>query len=156
MSTPPTTTTVNGVVRRNARPDVAEWLEAFLRRHSSVAGCVHLARPDGIVLVAASNIPAEVQNAVAVLTPGKGMAGVTVERKQPVVIRDVQNDDSGVLRPRARTVRVRGSVSVPVLDEDHELLAVVGIGFADDRDISEEEVAALGAAAADIPGLRGR
>ncbi|HTJ68346.1 MAG TPA: GAF domain-containing protein [Actinospica sp.] len=137
-------------VLANARPDVAAWFDGFRARHGAVAGCVHLARHDGLVLVAASNIPAAIQNTVAFVTLGKGVAGVTAERGEPVVLRDVQTDESGVVRPRAKTVGTRGSVSVPVLGADGAVLAVVGVGFADERLFDDAEVAAYQADAAGL------
>ena len=59
--------------------------------------------------MAARNIPPPIQNTVAVLTVAKGIGGVAAERREPVVIRDVQTDDSGL----------------PVLSAAREVLAAV-------------------------------
>lgn len=134
--------TLSEAVLARARPEILAWLDAFLERNGAFAGCVHLSEDDGLVLVAARNIPPAIQNTVAFVTIGKGVAGITAERREPVVLRDAQTDDSGVLRPRGKTVGTRGSVSVPVLGADGGVLAVVGFGLRDEHLFTDEEVAA--------------
>ena len=148
--------TPNETVLANARPEIAAWFDGFLARHGGFAGSVHLAREGGLVLVAARNLPPAIQNAVAFVTIGKGVAGVAAETKEPVVLRDVQTDDSGVVRPRAKSIGTRGSVCLPVLGAEREVLAVVGIGFSDERLFTDEEVAAYHADAATVLGVHPR
>ncbi|WP_149827626.1 hypothetical protein [Streptomyces tailanensis] len=74
------------------------------------------------------------------------MAGVTAERREPIGISDLQTDNSGVARPPARASQAKGSVTLPVFapDDPTNLVAVVGLGFAEQRESSEEEIATYG------------
>lgn len=137
---------LNDTVLKNARPEVNKWLAEFVARHDGFVGSVHLSQPaeEGeIVLVAALNLPPAVVNGVAVVVIGKGMAGVTAGRREPIGISDLQTDNSGVARPPARASQAKGSVTLPVFapDDPTNLVAVVGLGFAEQREFSEEEIA---------------
>ncbi|UUU21966.1 GAF domain-containing protein [Streptomyces sp. DSM 40750] len=142
-------------VLENARPEVAEWLAEYVVRHGGLVGSVHLSEPaeEGeIVLVAAYNLPPVVVNGAAVVVVGKGMAGVTAERRAPIGISDLQTDTSGVARPPARASQARGSVTLPVFapDAPEKLVAVVGLGFAEHREFTDAEIAKLGADATTV------
>ena len=56
------------------------WLATFLNGEGGVAGTVHLHENDGLRLAAAVNIPPKVQEVVAWVPSGKGMAGLALER----------------------------------------------------------------------------
>ncbi|MEW2400480.1 GAF domain-containing protein [Streptomyces sp. NPDC046862] len=140
------TVALNETVLKNTRPEVEQWLSEFVERHSGFVGSVHLAEPaeEGeIVLVAAHNLPPSVVNGAAVVVIGKGMAGVTAERKAPIGITDLQTDNSGVARPPARVSGSKGSVTLPVFapDDPTRIVAVVGLGFPEPREFTEEEIA---------------
>lgn len=142
-------------VLKNARPEVETWLRAFVERHGGFLGSVHLAEladKGEIVLVAAHNLPPSLANAAAVVAIGKGMAGVTAERKAPVGITDLQTDTSGVARPTARVSGSKGSVTVPVFapDDPTRVAAVVGLAFPEPREFTEEEFARYMADAATV------
>jgi L-methionine (R)-S-oxide reductase len=112
-----------------ARDEKAQqWLEAFLSQHGGVAGTVHRVRaddPDLLELVAAVNIPPKVQEVTATVPRGKGMAGLALERAQPVV---------------ALPVQAGGAVR-----------AVVGIAYAGEREMDDAELQRLGEAAREVP-----
>ncbi|MFD3502123.1 GAF domain-containing protein [Streptomyces sp. NPDC058676] len=157
MTTTPTppVATLSETVLKNARPEIAAWLAAFVERHGGFVGSVHLSEPaeDGeIVLVAAHNLPPAVVNGAAVVGIGKGMAGATAERKAPVGITDLQTDTSGVARRPACASQAKGSATLPVFapDDPTRLLAVVGLGFAEPREFTDEEIAEYGADAATV------
>ncbi|MPY60689.1 GAF domain-containing protein [Streptomyces spongiae] len=144
MSTTPTTP-LNETVLRNARPEIAVWLTAFVERHGGFVGSVHLAglaEEGEIVLVAAHNLPPAVQNGTSVIPVGKGMAGVAAQRRAPVAITDFRNDTSGVAVPQGRAAGAKGSLTLPVSapDDDTRPLAVVGLGFEDVREFTGEEI----------------
>lgn len=89
--TPPTE--LSESVQKKARRDVAAWLTAFVERHGGFVGSVHLADsavPGQILLIAAHNLPARIQNAAAVVPIGKGVAGVAAQRREPIVMADLQ------------------------------------------------------------------
>ena len=129
-------------VQRNSRPEVVTWLTEFVTRHGGFLGSVHLAAGgDQLKLVAAYNLPPGVANGAAMVTIGKGMAGVTAERKAAVALTDLQTDTSGVARRPALASHSRGSVTVPVLTEDGQtVLAIIGMGFPEEKEFTDEEI----------------
>jgi L-methionine (R)-S-oxide reductase len=128
------------------------WLEAFIRKHQGIAGSVHRrSGPDELALVATVNIPEVVQKVVAVVPRGKGMAGLALERNAAISSCNIQADSSGQVRPGARAVNAQAAVALPVQTNDGEVRAVVGIAFAGERTISDEELKELADAAAELP-----
>ena len=60
------------------------WLSEFLSARHAVSGTVHLYRDGGLELAAAVNIPEKVQQIVAWVPNGKGMAGLALQQGIPV------------------------------------------------------------------------
>ena len=58
------------------------WLMSFLSEAGAVAGTVHLHQNGGLRLAASVNIPLRVQEVVAWVPTGKGMAGLALEQGQ--------------------------------------------------------------------------
>jgi len=129
------------------------WLAECLARCGAVAGTVHIANPEGelLELAAAVNIPPKVQQITSNVPRGKGMAGLALERREPVSTCDLQTDASGDVRPGARSVEAQAAVALPVFDGEGRVRAVVGIAFAEARSLSTEELTALGEAASSLP-----
>lgn len=120
------------------------WLKAFLGRHGAVAGTVHVTLdddPDLLALRAAVNIPPKVQEITARVPRGKGMAGLALERAQPVSTCNLQTDETGDVRPGAKAVAAQAAVALPVAREGHT--AVVGLAWMDDRELPESLLEAL-------------
>jgi hypothetical protein len=130
---------------------ITHWLEAFVRAHGAVAGTVHRRADDELHLVAAHNIPPEVQRVTAVVPRGKGMAGLALERDRPVSTCNLQTDTSGDVRPGARAVGAQAAVALPVHDDAGRVRAVVGIAFLGERELDDAALAALASAAAALP-----
>jgi L-methionine (R)-S-oxide reductase len=76
---------------------------------------------------------------------GKGMAGLAVERAQPVDACNIQTDGSGDVRPGARATSMEGAIVVPVLD-GARVVGALGIANRSERTFSQEEKDALIAA----------
>jgi L-methionine (R)-S-oxide reductase len=127
------------------------WLAAFLGSHGGIAGTVHVRRAELLELEAAVQIPEPVRNATRTVARGKGMAGLAWERREPVQTCNLQSDRSGDVRPGARAVAAQAAVALPVSDAAGELRAVVGIAFAEERELGREELARLERAAASLP-----
>lgn len=127
------------------------WLEDLLRAKGAVAGTVHRVRGGELVLVAAVNIPPPVRAVVARVPPGKGMAGLALTRREPVVTCNLATDETGDVRPGARAVDARAAVALPVFDAARAVRAVVGVAFAEERALSPAELAALASRAATLP-----
>ena len=133
--------------------DVEQWLLAFVKEHGGVAGTVHVHAEEGVLaLVAAHNIPELVRQITARIPRGKGMAGLALERDQPITTCNLQADTSGNVRPGARAVSAQAAAALPVHDAAGRVRAVVGIAYQDERELGEEELAALGRVAAGLPG----
>jgi len=134
------------------RPQVQAWLESFLAGHGGVAGTVHEVIQEGgaLALVAAVNIPPKVLEVTAVVPRGKGMAGLALERRRAVSTCNLAEDKSGDVQPGAKAVAAQAAAALPVL-ENGETFGVVGIAFADARDLPEDVLEALQNAARDVP-----
>jgi L-methionine (R)-S-oxide reductase len=130
-----------------------QLLASILVELDADSGTIHLLGDDGVLhLTAASaGIPPIVLETVKAVPVGKGMAGLAVERKQPVNACNIQTDTSGDVRPGARATGLQGSVVVPILRDE---VAVGALGVATRRErtftaAEEELLLAVGRALAD-------
>ena len=114
------------------------FLESLIAQVGGVAGTVHEQRGDDLYLTAAHNIPPPVVAIVAHVPHGKGMAGIAQVKKQPVQTCNLQTDDSGTIKPGAKAVDAQAAIAVPVLDDDGDVRAVVGVAWAHERELSAE------------------
>lgn len=111
-------------------PDVYSlWLQSKLEEAGAVAGTIHLCQGEGLALAASVNIPPPVIQAVQWVPQGKGMAGLAMQRRQPVSTCNLKEDRSGDVRPGARAVDAQAAVALPLLDDQGEAWAVVGFAF---------------------------
>ena len=129
------------------------WLAAFLNEAGAVAGTVHFHKKGGLVLAASQNIPEKVQQIVAWVPSGKGMAGLALERGEPVQTCNLQEDRTGAVKPGAKAVDARAAIALPVRDQSGAVVAVVGAAFSDDREISGVELERLQGASASLAKL---
>jgi hypothetical protein len=136
-------------------PHLQSWLSGLLKDAGAVAGTVHVHERGGLRLAAAVNIPPRVEEAVAWVPSGKGMAGLALERGEPVQTCNLQEDRSGAVRPGAKAVQAQAAVALPVRDAAGGILAVVGVAFADERELRGEELERLQNGAAALIGLVG-
>jgi L-methionine (R)-S-oxide reductase len=123
--------------------DLNEWLRALLARHSAVAGTVHIVRGDALEMAAAVNIPPKVQEITATIPMGKGMAGLAWQHDKPIQTCNLKDDNSGQVRPGAKAVDARGAVAMPVHDPSGTVHAIVGLAWADERELAEDALAGL-------------
>lgn len=107
-------------------------------------GTLHVLGDDGqLHLIAwAGAIPKHLLPVIETIPVGKGIAGLTVERNEPVNLCNLQTDDSGRAEPGAKAIAARGSVCVPIRRES---LAVGALGIAvpEERDFSDAEISEL-------------
>jgi hypothetical protein len=129
-------------------PILEGWLREFLDRHGAASGTVHVVRDDALQLAAAVNIPPPVQQITAVIPMGKGMAGLAWERGEPVFTCNLQEDQSGDIRPGAKAVGAKAAVAFPL---GEPVRAVVGAAWMVERALDDAAVAALARDAADYP-----
>ncbi len=121
---------------------ISRALDAILEATATTSGTVHLLDASGTTLrlAAAKDIPPPVIEKIRTIPVGKGMAGVAVEKKQPVTTCNLQQDDAGgVIRQGARATGVQGALALPLLDGDRAVGAL-GVATREPRDFSREEV----------------
>ena len=135
----------------DAQNEMHIWLEEFLARHGGISGTVHVFQDGGLRLAAAINIPPAVQQAVAWVPSGKGMAGLALERREPILTCNLREDQTGKVKPGAKAVDARAAVAIPVADAASNVRAVVGIAFSEERDFSAAELDQLQRATFDLP-----
>jgi hypothetical protein len=118
-------------------------LREFIGAHGGVAGTLHVLDQERLRLRAAHNIPEKVQQITAEIPKGKGMAGLAWERRIPVSTCNLQTDQTGDVRPGARAVGAQAAVAIPLFARSQgpeSLWGVVGIAFADERDITDADL----------------
>jgi L-methionine (R)-S-oxide reductase len=143
---------MNGAQEARGGHEVLDaWLADFLKRNGGSSGTVHLYRDGGLRLAAASNIPDKVRQVVAWVPPGKGMAGLALERRVPVQTCNLKEDTSGAVKPGAKAVDAKAAVAIPVAGENGSVRAVVGIAFPDERLFSDSDLDALIHSAGTLP-----
>jgi hypothetical protein len=68
------------------------------------------------------------------------MAGLALERGEPVTTCNLSDDRSGNVRPGAKAVNAQAAVALPIRSRQGPIIAVVGAAFAEERDIGESEL----------------
>ena len=119
-------------------------LHLTIEHFGADTGTVHLLGTDSLLhLQAASEgIPEVVLNVVRTIPIGKGMAGLAVERRQPVTACNIQTDTSGDVRPGAKATGMEGAIVVPIL-RGEEAVGALGIANRRERTFTEPETALL-------------
>ena len=93
---------------------------AILTEFAADSGTIHLLGDDGVLHLEAASAGHSADRARhrEDVPVGKGMAGLAVERRQPVNACNIQTDASGDVRPGARATGLQGSIVVPMLRGD--------------------------------------
>ncbi|MBL8237001.1 MAG: GAF domain-containing protein [Bryobacterales bacterium] len=117
-----------------------EALAGTLLYFAADSGTIHMLESDGILhLKAASGgIPDAVIERVRLVPVGKGMAGLAVERGQPVTACNIQTDASGDVRPGAKLTGLEGAIVVPMMRYG-KAVGALGIANRAERTFTEEE-----------------
>jgi L-methionine (R)-S-oxide reductase len=133
-------------------PDWDAVLEDILARMGCVTGTLHrLGAESGLLeIVTSRGIPEVLMPKIARIPIGKGIAGAAAEKRGPVQMCNLQTDTSGVARPDAKQTGVAGSLAVPVLDAEGELVGTLGVGMTVPHEFTDEESARLAEIAADL------
>jgi L-methionine (R)-S-oxide reductase len=118
-------------------------LETIIARFGADTGTLHLIEDGVLILKAHLGIPPHVVQIVAEVPIGKGMAGLAVERNEPVSSCNIQVDRTGDVRPGARQTGVNGAVVVPIRDSNGRAVGALGIGVHRQHEYSEGETARL-------------
>lgn len=121
-------------------------LAVTLRHFAADSGTIHLLGEDGLLHLRAASegLPEFVTQTVRVIPIGKGMAGLAVERAQPVTACNIQTDASGDVRPGAKATGMEGAIVVPMM-KGGRAIGALGIANRAERTFSPEETELLAA-----------
>ena len=121
-----------------------EALTRILRHFAADSGTIHLLGGDGVLHLRAASqgIPPVVLETVRRVPIGKGMAGLAVERRQPVSACNLQTDTTGDVRPGARETGLQGSIVVPIL-QGETAIGALGVANHTERTFTDEETELL-------------
>lgn len=135
---------------------LADALDATLQHFAADSGTVHMLEADGILhLKAASRgIPEVAVERFRLIPVGKGMAGLAVERAEPVTACNIQTDDSGDVRPGAKLTGLEGAIVVPMM-RNGGAIGAYGIANRAERTFTPEETELLLAIAAHLAAKHG-
>jgi signal transduction protein with GAF and PtsI domain len=127
--------------------DEREAIDLIVSYFKADSGTIYWLSADGLLHLAAAThgFSEAVLSVIRTIPVGKGMAGLAVERRQPVDACNIQSDTSGDVRPGARATAMAGAIVVPVFRED-EVIGALGVANRAERTFTEEEVAELLAA----------
>jgi GAF domain-containing protein len=127
-----------------AAGDRSKALALTLERMSADTGTIHLLGEDGLLHLEAwaGHIPQAMLGVIETIPVGKGIAGLTVERAEPVDLCNLQTDQSGQARPGAKATGVRGSICVPLMVAG-KAIGALGVATVEERKFTAEEIALL-------------
>ena len=119
-------------------------LQRIVSDFAADSGTIHFLGDDGMLHLAAASagMPEAVLAIIRIIPVGKGMAGLAVERAQPVDACNIQTDNSGDVRPGAKATGLAGSIVVPIFD-GAEVVGALGVANRCERTFAESEVAQL-------------
>lgn len=123
--------------------DLQTSLESIIAEFKADSGTIHLLEDDGVLhLKAAHGVPEFVLNIVRLVPVGKGMAGLALERAEPITACNIQTDASGDVRPGAKATGMEGAIVVPMFIGE-KAVGTLGIANRTERIFSDEEQARL-------------
>jgi L-methionine (R)-S-oxide reductase len=127
--------------------ELSEALRGIVDAFGAETGTFHRLEDDGLLHLKAVNgtFPPPVLAVIKTIPVGKGMAGLAVERAQPVDACNIQTDGSGDVRPGAKATGMEGAIVVPVFD-GARVIGALGIANRSERTFSQDEKDALIAA----------
>lgn len=128
----------------NATEDDVTTLARIVREFSADSGTIHFLGEDGHLHLSAATpgMPENVLAIIQTIPVGKGMAGLAVERGQPVNACNLQTDTSGDVRPGAKATGLAGSIVVPIF-EGSAAVGALGVANRSERAFNDDEIARL-------------
>lgn len=119
-------------------------LQRIVQSFEADSGTIHFLERDGMLHLAAASagMPEPVLAIIRTIPVGKGMAGLAVERAQPVDACNIQTDTSGDVRPGAKATGLAGSIVVPIFDGE-AVVGALGIANRAERVFTADEISRL-------------
>lgn len=121
-----------------------EALKLILTAFNSETGTIHKldANTKLLQLTAQVGLPPFMLDVVKTIPVGKGIAGATAARGEPVTMCNLQTDTSGVAKPGAKQTGVGGALCVPIRTGD-KITGTLGIGTQRPYEYTAEETRLL-------------
>lgn len=121
-----------------------EALKLVLAAFKSETGTIHKldAEKQLLHLIAQVGLPPFMLDVVKTIPVGKGIAGATVARGEPVTMCNLQTDTSGVAKPGAKKTGVGGALCVPIRT-GAKITGTLGIGTQRPYEYTAEETRLL-------------
>ncbi len=134
----------------------AAELQRIVASFEADSGTVHFLGRDGMLHLAAASagMPEPVLAIIRTIPVGKGMAGLAVERAQPVDACNIQTDTSGDVRPGAKATGLAGSIVVPIFDGE-TVVGALGVANRCERVFAADEIIRLLDEGRQLAALRG-
>lgn len=122
----------------------AAALKLILAAFNSETGTIHNldAEKQLLHLAAQIGLPPFMLDVVKTIPVGKGIAGATAARGEPVTMCNLQTDTSGVAKPGAKQTGVGGALCVPMRAGD-KIVGTLGIGTQRPYEYTAEETRLL-------------
>lgn len=135
--------------------DCSTELARIVSDFAADSGTIHFIGSDGMLHLAAASagMPDHVLAVIRTIPVGKGMAGLAVERAEPVNACNIQTDNSGDVRPGARATGLAGSIVVPIF-EGEQVIGALGVANRAERTFTDAEIARLIAQGRELASLR--
>lgn len=113
----------------NSENVLTEALTLVLTAFQSESGTIHRldAEKQLLHLAVQVGLPSFMVDVVKTIPVGKGIAGETVARGEPVTMCNLQTDTSGVAKPGAKQTGVGGALCVP-MRAGGKIVGTLGIG----------------------------
>ena len=121
--------------------DLDQALGRIVAHFSADSGTIHLIGDDGHLHLRATTpgIPPFVLDKVRIVPVGKGMAGLAVQRNEPVNACNIQTDTSGDVKPGAKATGMQGAIVVPIR-RGAAAVGTLGIANREERTFTDQEI----------------